>query len=186
MQKRRLYCFSFRDFEKRMIDLGYKKDDQEKLCKDNISVISIGCTDDVAKYSKKTYEYHYFNVINPIFGNVLNVKFDDVDPLTWNKDIDYDTAVNNDFIHKDEATGITVHALDWDTAKTICEFIDLQVLAERDIFVHCSAGKSRSQGVVKYILDQYHDIDWQLNLNNPCITPNYHVVSMLKRSYNKL
>ena len=48
-------------------------------------------------------------------------------------------------------------------------------------------GVSRSQGVVRYILDTYGDeYDIKTNPNNPCLTPNIHVVLMLKRAFRHI
>ena len=55
------------------------------------------------------------------------------------------------------------------------------------MYIHCAVGASRSQGVVRYIVDTYGDeFDIKLNPNNPNNTYNPHVVMMLKRAYRKL
>ena len=79
-----------------------------------------------------------------------------------------------------------MHALNYTEAKRLVEFIDGRIKEGDNIYVHCSAGASRSQGVVRYILDTYPDIDWETRKDNPCLTPNYHVIRMLKRIYRNL
>ena len=75
-------------------------------------------------------------------------------------------------------------ALNYAQASRIVNFIDKQISKDVDAFyIHCSAGKSRSQGVVRYILDTYPQYNWETNPDNHCITTNYHVVRMLKRCF---
>lgn len=68
-------------------------------------------------------------------------------------------------------------------AAYLARFLDRNIKEGRGVLVHCSAGASRSQGVVRYILDTYPDIEWMTRDDNPCLTPNMHVVRMLKRAY---
>ena len=56
----------------------------------------------------------------------------------------------------------------------------------KDFYVHCSAGKSRSQAIVRYILDCYPEYDWSTRIDNPCETPNYYVVRQLKKCHEFL
>ena len=77
--------------------------------------------------------------------------------------------------------------MDYNDAKRLVEFIDDRIRNYGDnIFVHCAAGTSRSQAIVRYILDTYPDIEWKTRDSNPCITPNIHIVRMLKRMYRNL
>lgn len=51
-----------------------------------------------------------------------------------------------------------------------------------DILVHCIMGKSRSQAVCRFILDTWPDsYEYAREKENPLKTPNYHVLSTLKR-----
>ena len=126
----------------------------------------------------------------------LNLDFDDFDPsILWNN-TDYDTIFNqyiedgvgprNDnvflFTGQPSPTGF-LKAMDVQDALRTIRFIDRSILKGVNTFyIHCSAGVSRSQGIVRYILDTYGDIfDIETNPDNPCQTPNYHVVRMLKR-----
>lgn len=69
--------------------------------------------------------------------------------------------------------------IDDNTAKTIVDFIDNNI--DNDFYIHCSAGKSRSQAVVRYILDIYQFNNWTIRYSNPCITPNIDILCKLKR-----
>ena len=127
----------------------------------------------------------------------INLDFDDFDPsMYWNSETDYDTIFDqymhdgvgprNDniflFSGQNTRTGF-LKGMDIQDAVRTVRFIDRSLLSGVDTFyIHCSAGVSRSQGVVRYILDTYGDMfNIQTNENNPCVTPNYHVVRMLKR-----
>ena len=70
-------------------------------------------------------------------------------------------------------------SLSLETALRICKFIQDNI--GKNFYIHCSAGVSRSQGVVRYALDTYGD--YETNPDNPCVCPNVHVTRMLKRVY---
>ena len=93
---------------------------------------------------------HIFD--SDIYENVLNVEFDDVSEKDPN------------FIDKE-------------TSKNIVEFIDKNISC--NIYIHCDAGKSRSQAVARYIMDVYPH-NWKTRAENPCITPNIDIVCALK------
>ena len=93
---------------------------------------------------------HIFD--SDIYENVLNVEFDDVSEKDPN------------FIDKE-------------TSKNIVEFIDKNISC--NIYIHCDAGKSRSQAVARYIMDVYPH-NWKTRVENPCITPNIDIVCALK------
>ena len=79
-----------------------------------------------------------------------------------------------------------VHALDYEEAYNLVDWIDWRIKHDETIYVHCAVGASRSQGVVRYIVDTYGgEYDIRLNPNNPNNTYNPHVVMMLKRAYRK-
>lgn len=80
-----------------------------------------------------------------------------------------------------------LHVLNYQDAFNLVEWIDYIIKKCDVIYVHCTAGASRSQGVVRYILDTYsNEYNINTNPNNPCLTPNSHVVLMLKRAYREL
>ena len=86
--------------------------------------------------------------------------------------------INTDTVSYD---GYTFTGLLEDQARELALFIDDQVKNGKDIYVHCRAGKSRSQGVIDYIRTVYQGIDWELRKDNPCLTPNAQVKSALMR-----
>ena len=92
----------------------------------------------------------------------------------------YITGLNNECID-------VLHALDYEEAFDLAKWIDFRIKYDETIYIHCAVGASRSQGVVRYIVDTYkYDYDIRLNPNNPNNTYNPHVVMMLKRAYRKL
>ena len=79
-----------------------------------------------------------------------------------------------------------VHALNYEEAYNLVDWIDWRIKHDETIYIHCAVGASRSQGVVRYIVDTYGgEYDIRLNPNNPNNTYNPHVVMMLKRAYRK-
>ena len=80
-----------------------------------------------------------------------------------------------------------VHALDYEESFKLVRWIDWRIKYDETIYIHCAVGASRSQGVVRYIVDTYGDeFDIKLNPNNPNNTYNPHVVMMLKRAYREI
>jgi len=80
-----------------------------------------------------------------------------------------------------------IHVMDYEEAFALVEWIERRIREDETFYIHCAAGVSRSQGVVRYILDTYgNDYDIKTNPHNPCITPNVHVVMMLKRAYREI
>jgi len=167
---------------------GYNRDIAVLPESDNIAVISIG---DYSLGQKKRRENHYFDnpVANTPFNllfqnlpatNILNIDFDDADPDDWHRGgLDLDTAKEEDFSFiRDEAQ---IQAMDFADAEVLVRFIVNNL--GKDLYIHCSAGKSRSQAVARFILDCFPDYDYQTRPDNPCLTPNMHVVRMLKRMY---
>lgn len=76
-----------------------------------------------------------------------------------------------------------LHSMDYEEAFKLARWIDWRIKYDDTIYIHCAAGVSRSQGVVRYILDTYsNDYDIKLNPNNPNNTYNPHVLLMLKRA----
>lgn len=173
---RKLWCYSLEGFNRVMESMDLKRSGNEWLVDaNNMAVISI-CT-------SGTSEEHYFMTGT---SHILNIRFDDIDPDTWHQDgFDLDNASPADFVYarEREDEGNFTHysyALNPVQAKKIVDFIDSNL--GRDFYIHCSAGVSRSQGVVRYILDTYDEYIWQIRKDNPPFAPNYHVVRMLKRA----
>ena len=111
------------------------------------------------KYYLEETEEHYFKEPHP---NVLNLEFDDISEETreW---------MGHEFL-----------GFSTEQAQKTYKFIKSNL--GKDFWIHCRAGASRSQGVVRFILDTYGDLyDWQTLKSNPCVTPNYFVTGKLKR-----
>lgn len=162
MQK--LYCFSRKNFNIYMDEQNWT----DETLPDNVAVISICCTEPVrTNFVHSRYDgaddTHRFSHRN----NVLNLDFDDIDEEVRHCDGGYD-ALN---ITKEQAD----EAVKFIEAHKNCDF-----------YIHCNAGKSRSQAFIKYIREQYYDIDWEINPANPCLYPNIYVSNMLKRSAREL
>ena len=80
-----------------------------------------------------------------------------------------------------------LHVLDYEEAFDLAKWIDFRIKHDETIYVHCAVGASRSQGVVRYIVDTYgNEYDIRLNPDNPNNTYNPHVVMMLKRAYREI
>ena len=162
----------------------------------DVSCISI-CSPNETEYSK-----HWFKNSNE---KVFNLDIDDVSPFwfgnheadCYNKSLtlynDHNIKLSNAYFNHVYINGENseycdiLHVLDYDEAFTLVKWIDKRIKKDNTIYIHCAAGISRSQGVVRYILDTYGDeYDIKTNPNNPCLTPNIHVVLMLKRAYRHM
>lgn len=155
----KVYCFSQKVLEK---ELGNKLPPMTSL-------ISIANTKECCDlYEKRGDVLESYNPFPPS-EHVMNLMFDDIteDHICWE--------------------GFNILGLQDTQAEDLVRFIDQEIKSGRDIYVHCLAGKSRSQGVVKYILDTYgRDLEIETNPQNPCITPNLHVSSKLMRAYEHI
>jgi len=187
---RKLFCYSLEGFADAMKQKDLKRSGSEDFVDAyNMAVISICCTDTVPtpedhlEEGEIPYgtEEHYFKKSTP---HILNIEFDDLDPQTWHEEeLDLDNAQPVDFMwvrEDNEHYKTILYSLDYKKAREIVDFIDANL--GRDFYIHCSAGVSRSQGVVRYILDEYYDYAWQIRKENPPFYPNFHVVRMLKRA----
>lgn len=155
-----ILVFSHEDFDNICLDNGWTDKNVEKL--DDFAFISIICDENTQKVYLKEKEEHFFKYKH---CNVINLEFDDVD--------------SEEFIYNDNI----FHGINKSQSEELFDFIDKNI--GKTFLIHCRAGKSRSQAVCRYILDFYGDIysEDSINLDNPCITPNYHVVTMLKKIY---
>ena len=153
----KLYCFSRQDFN------NYCRDWTSENYPENAAFISICNTVGGSDFLFVDEIEHHFKTETP---EIINLDFDDIDePVSFycgKKDI-----------------GITE-----EDAMRLAEFIERN--QDKNIYVHCEAGLSRSQGVVRYILDIYGKENYETRRENPCRTPNMFVVRMLKRAYCKL
>lgn len=99
-------------------------------------------------------EYHKFESAD----NVLNLDFDDIENGAYG--------------------GVAFEA---EMAMQVVEFILKN--ADKNFYVHCAAGQSRSQAVVKFIYF-YIDGKWELNpYNNDYSGANRHVYNMLLATF---
>lgn len=162
---KKVYVFSHREFDETMQKNGLTSNNVGERYDD--AFISINSTDGVqADYFEKP-QIHYFDGKS---DNVLNMEFDDIE--------------NDQLEHE----GVLFYGITKIQAKRIVDFIENH--KGKNFYIHCKAGKSRSQGVCRYILDMYgekfgYDEDRSTRMENPCRTPNARVVRMLKREFYK-
>ena len=193
-----ILCYSHYDFDNIM-----KKNGWTKSLPQCVSVISI-CSPNEGDLAKHWFKNDW-NIIgenhNP---RVFNLDIDDISPF-WFENHEsecYDNALdlyNNGKIKQSNAyfshlyiSGPNkefvdlVHALNYEEAYNLVDWIDWRIKHDETIYIHCAVGASRSQGVVRYIVDTYGEkYDIRLNPDNPNNTYNPHVVMMLKRAYRK-
>lgn len=161
----RISVYSHNDFDEKMYRLGIDtfnvEDESDK------AFISIIGTPECQKYYLEEDEFHWFKNNT---HNVLNLEFDDIDGDTI------------------EWKGHTFYGITEEQSRQLVDFIENN--KGKNFYIHCKAGKSRSQGVCRFILDVYGDeygYDKKLSCRkeNPCTNPNQRVVRMLKREYYK-
>ena len=124
--------------------------------------ISIIGTNECQKYYLEEEEYHWFKQNH---NNVLNLEFDDIE-----EDINYNGHIFKSMNEKD--------------AEKIVNFIENNI--GKTFYIHCRAGRSRSQAIFKYIVTMYYKIYDEETCgrkDNPCFSPNMHVLRLLKRAY---
>ena len=195
---RNILCYSHYDFDRIMEKNGWI-DSPPK----GVSCISI-CSPNEEDLAEHWFKNDY-NVINEDHNpRVFNLDIDDISPF-WFENHEskcYDDALdlyNEGRIKQSNAyfshlyiSGTNrefvdiVHALDYEEAYNLVDWIDWRIKHDETIYIHCAVGASRSQGVVRYIVDTYGgEYDIRLNPDNPNNTYNPHVVMMLKRAYRK-
>ena len=163
MQK--LFCYSAQTFKQTMDDYKWTN----KTLPSCVACIEICATPDVRDYYGQLFSITdkpwFLNrkSLGPVPENVLKLNFDDITESV--------RSIGEDKF----AYGMNV-----DQAKQIVDFIDKNI--DKDFYIHCHAGKSRSQAIVRYILDFYPDHDWETRPENPCIVGlvNGRVYSLLK------
>lgn len=183
MSERLLWCMSHPSFDKMMEEKGWiAKPDK------GAAIISISSPneDDLAGHWFDNVE-GVFNLdiddVGPVwFKNSQNQCYDDSMELYLNNKVKKSNSYFNYIQTYDNGDYVLIHSLDYEEAVNLVSFIDDAVKSGKDFYIHCAVGASRSQAVVRYILDMYPDIEWETNPNNPCITPNAHVLMMLKRA----
>ena len=156
MQK--LWCLSFENFKETALSNNW-----DKNVPDNIAIISI-----VNTVTSEDETYHICTG-----DNVLNLDFDDADPLANGLSDDIETFVLEN--------GLVIHFFTTAMAQQVINFIEEH--KDKDFYIHCAAGISRSQAFVKYIKNVYYYNDFHTNPNNPCIHPNGYVFQKLMQAY---
>ncbi len=184
-KERLLYCYSQEMFDGLMKEFGWKEPNEKS------STVSI-CS---------PWNEHFEHYFKPGTPNNINIDCDDIiHPFWWKKD-NYDEALKlyldgeveksnkffNYYEEDDNGKSIDLRLLNYEQAFLLASWINVQILNGHDNFyVHCAAGISRSQAIVRYILDTYIDIHWKTRKNNPCTYYNNHMLLMLKRAARKL
>lgn len=158
----KLYCYSHSNFRRK---LEAEQWNDENLPLDS-AFICIGCTPECQEYCGPSFALFDTFDLNNSHSNVLQVRFDDIDSQTV---VAEDSNVAGRFY---TITGVTDAQ-----AKIIVDFIDNNI--GKDFYIHCNAGKSRSQAVVRYILDAYRNMEWELNPDNMNVTWNNFVYKKL-------
>lgn len=149
----------------------YSKNDFDELMRQNHWFSNEDVSDDFALISicnTENSEYpeedrtHWFKKSS---DNILNVDFDDIS----------ETETNGKVISDEQAQQIVKFILN---------------NYGNNFLIHCSAGKSRSQGIARFILDcseeiaaykKIENVNYNERADNPCMTPNWAVTAKLKR-----
>lgn len=127
---------------------------------ENVAIISItASTEEIQLGYLGGPEPHWFEEAD----NVLNLNFDDIPGDTL------------------EYSGFTFTGLTMEDARRAVDFIVRNI--NKDIYVNCRAGKSRSQAFVRFVLDCFPDRQTEINPGNPPETSNIDVLCKLKRVY---
>ena len=143
------------DFDDLMESLG-DTEPPEGIC-----VISIIGTPSVLKdYLEEPDTVHFFPTGTP---RVLNLEFDDIttDRITRN--------------------GITAVGITNEQASQIVHFLEWAISENLGFMIHCRAGRSRSQAIVRYVKSRWPG-PWETNPYNPDDTPNYYVLGKLREN----
>ena len=196
---RNILCYSHIAFDKIMEN--NKWIDKLPL---GVSAISI-CSPNEVDLAEHWFKNDYNTLGKDHNPRVFNLDIDDLSPF-WFENHEsecYDAALdlyNNEKIKQSNAyfshlyiSGENrervdaVHAIDYEESFKLVRWIDCRFKYYDTIYIHCAVGASRSQGVVRYIIDTYgNEYDIRLNPDNPNNTYNPHVVMMLKRAYREL
>ena len=191
---RNILCYSQPQFDSIMENCGWIKTPDQ-----GISCISI-CSP-INEDSEHWFKNDYHSLGSDIEPQIFNLDIDDISPFWFEKNENecYDNALDlyrNNYTKLSNAyfnylvkgyDNYIYHCMDYEEAFDLCSWIDWRIKEDTTIYIHCMVGASRSQGVVRYIVDTYgNDYDIKLNPDNPNNTYNPHVVMMLKRAYREL
>ncbi len=154
--KKRIEVLSQNLFDEKMKELGLDDDNVEDT---NLAFVSIIGTPDCLKYYlDEENTKHYFKD----HPNVINLDFDDItyDEIDWK--------------------GHKIKGLSMEQAQKLFEFIENN--KDKDFYIHCRAGMSRSQGVGAFI---YYFYPGEFESDTLQATPNKDVYAKLSRCYYK-
>ena len=195
-----ILCYSHYDFDNIMRNNGWT----DTLPK-GISAISI-CSPNEGDLAEHWFKNDWnINTGNLQDYRIFNLDIDDASPFwfenhesecydkslelfNFNKIKQSNAYFNHLYISGENKQYVDLlHVLDYEESFELCEWIHWRIHHDDTIYVHCAVGASRSQGVVRYIVDTYgNEFDIKLNPNNPNNTYNPHVLMMLKRAYREL
>ena len=150
----KLWCYCQEEFDDAFRDTGLPE---------GASAISIiGTPEVLTEYLEEPETTHLL----PDGPRVLNLEFDDIAcPMVYRK-------------------GIHAYGITDSRAARIVQFLEATVARGDDIYVHCRAGQSRSQAIIRYVKSRWEG-PWETNPLNPDITPNYYVLGKLREYENK-
>jgi predicted protein tyrosine phosphatase len=154
--RQKLWCTGFNEF-KRLV----KTNNWDSCLPEDIAIISIINGKDCGNPE----EYHILSDSD----RVLNLEFDDVSPEAF--------GLSDDSERMKYSEDTVLEFFTDFQAKDVIDFVENNL--NKNFFIHCSAGVSRSQAVTKFILLNYSDRDWELNSNNPIMFPNGFVYQKL-------
>ena len=192
-----ILCYSHYDFDRIMKENGWIETPPE-----GVSCISI-CSPNEGDLAEHWFKDCISIGLHPAKNyKVFNLDIDDISPFWFENHeskcyddslllyLDNKVKASNAYFNHLYISGENkqyvdlLHCLDYEEAFNLVKWINWRIKEDDTIYVHCAVGASRSQGVVRYIVDTYSfDYDIKLNPNNPNNTYNPHVLMMLKRAY---
>ncbi len=186
-----ILCYSYHDFNQIMRDRNWYEHPGV-----NCSVISI-CSPNKYDLSEHWFKDDCHGMIESVFNLDINDEgpfwFNEYASENYDKSLEYflkgNLKMSNAYFNlTTDSYGTFIHVMNYEEAFDLAKWIDKRIHDfDNTIYIHCGAGASRSQGVVRYILDTYgKEFEIKTNPNNLCLTPNMHVVIMLKRAYRNL
>lgn len=155
-KKKKINVLSHVLFDDKMKELGLNDDNVEKT---NLAFVSIIGTPNCLKYYlDEEGTKHYFKD----HPNVINLDFDDItcDEIEWK--------------------GYKIKGFSMEQAQKLFEFIENNI--DKDFYIHCRAGMSRSQAVGAFIND-FNPDEFESDTLLP--HPNKDVYVKLSRCYYK-
>lgn len=158
----KVMCYSWYGFQQELNRNGWR---DGNLPSDWVFV-SIG------NYKPKDSEPHILSECE----QVINLNFDDISGYCI-----WDALPMEEWTPEKKEAYKDVYGMSDTDAERLYTFLKKHI--GKNVMVHCSAGISRSQGVVRFLTDCYPDIYTETNPDKPCVMPNQYVSSMLKRRF---